>query len=212
MRGRRLALFAVCFLSIVLSASRAPALQSGYGSQDRRGQEATLVARTAAAPDDPTSYLDLAKLYYREERFQEAAKMAETAATIMARAQVTRVPRLRESILVNAPTATLGKALQTPPITPPAIAATGMIEPRKIHHVMPIYPESARLAGAQGIVVIDAIIDRHGNVTDPRVIQSVPLLDDAALTAVRGWKYRPTRIDGVAVPSAITMTVTFGLK
>ena len=54
-----------------------------------------------------------------------------------------------------------------------------MIEPRKILHVTPIYPEAARTAGVTGIVVIEAIIDKNGNVTEPRVIQSVPLLDTA---------------------------------
>jgi TonB family protein len=199
-----------CLVVIVLAGEREADSQSAR--QDRQPSEAALLSRIAAQPDDPTSYLDLAKLYYREERYQHAADAADRASRIIARAQLTRVPRLRESILVNAPVATLGKPLQTPPITPPAIAATGMIEPRKIHHVMPIYPESARLGGVMGIVVIDAIIDRHGNVTDARVIQSVPLLDDAALTAVQQWKYRPTRVDGAAVPSATTITVTFGLK
>ena len=206
----RMMLGMCCLAAIVLVAEREAGSQGR--SQDPQVSEATLLSRIAAQPEDPAAYLDLAKLYYREERYQHAADTADRAVKIIARAQVTRVPRLRESILINAPTATLGKQLQTPPITPPAIAATGMIEPRKIHHVMPIYPESARLAGVQGIVVIDAIIDRDGNVSEPRIIQSVPLLDDAVLTAVRLWKYRPTTVNGANVPSATTITVTFGLK
>ena len=209
MRASRMLLLTFCVLPAVLAA-REPAPQAAY--QDRKGPEATLLARIVAQPDDPAPYLDLAKLYYREERYDEATKIADRAITIMQRAQTTRVPRVRESIVVNAPQATIGQQLQTPPITPPAIAATGAIEPRKIHHVMPLYPEGARLAGAHGIVVIDAIIDRHGNVTEPRVIQSVPLLDDAALTAVREWKYRPTHVNGVAVPFSTTITIAFGLK
>jgi TonB family protein len=200
----------LCVLPIVLVAERQPGAQAAR--QDQRVSESTLLSRIAASPEDPTAYLDLAKLYYRDERFDDGAKMANFASSILARAHVSRAPRIRESILVDAPKATLGTQLQTPPITPPAIAATGMIEPRKIHHIMPIYPDSARIAGAQGIVVIDAIIDRYGNVTEPRVIQSVPLLDDAALTAVKGWKYKPTTINGATVPSAVTITVMFGLK
>ena len=181
-------------------------------TEGRSRAETLLLDRIAADPDDATPYLDLAKLYLREERFEDAAKLTEAATTILRRAQVTRVPRVRESLIVNASPVTTGTPLRTPPITPPAVAATGMIEPRKILHVMPIYPEGARTAGVQGIVVIEAVIDRQGNVTEPRVIQSVPLLDDAALTAIRQWKYRPTRVDGVAVPFSMTLTVAFGLK
>jgi TonB family protein len=171
-----------------------------------------LLDRIAANPDDPTPYLDLAKIYVREQRFEDAAKLTEALTGMLRRAQTTRVPRVRESITVNASPVTTGTPLKTPPITPPAVAATGMIEPRKILHVMPVYPEGARAAGVQGIVVIEAVVDRDGNVTEPRVIQSVPLLDDAALAAVRQWKYRPTRVDGVAVPFSMTLTVAFGLK
>jgi protein TonB len=139
--------------------------------------------------------------------------MSEAATTLIVRAQTTRIPRLRESITITAsPPVTGGKPLRTPPITPPAVAATGLITPRKIRHVMPIYPETARSAGAQGIVVIEAIVDREGNVADARVVESTPLLDDAALTAVRQWKYTPTKVNGVSVPFSMTLTVTFGLK
>ena len=189
--------------------SQTPAQSAG---QERARADAALLARIEKQPDDAAAYLDLAKLYYREERYEDAAKLSEAATTVILKAQATRVPRLRESITVTAAPVTAGRPLYTPPITPPAVAATGLIEPRKIRHIMPVYPERARAAGAQGIVVIDAIVDRDGNVTDARVVQSVPLLDDAALTAVRQWKYTPTKVNGTTVPFSMTLTVAFGLK
>ena len=58
----------------------------------------------------------------------------------------------------------------------------------------------------QGDVVIEMTIDAEGNVADARVVKSVPLLDQAALDAVRQWQYRPTLLNGV--PTAVVTTVT----
>jgi protein TonB len=56
------------------------------------------------------------------------------------------------------------------------------------------------------MVILEATIDPDGNVTDARVLRSVPMLDEAALQAVRQWKYTPTLLDGM--PRALMMTVT----
>ena len=80
-------------------------------------------------------------------------------------------------------------------------------EPRKIHDVPPLYPEIARAAHVEGIVILEAVINERGEVTDARVLRSVPLLDNAALTAVKQWRYTPTLLNGV--PVRVLMTVTF---
>jgi protein TonB len=80
-------------------------------------------------------------------------------------------------------------------------------EPQKIRHVAPIYPEVARAAKIEGLVILEATIDERGVVTDARVLRSVPLLDSAALTALRQWRYTPTLLNGV--PVRVLMTVTF---
>jgi len=80
-------------------------------------------------------------------------------------------------------------------------------EPRKIRDVPPIYPEVARAARIEGLVILEATIDERGVVTDARVLRSEPLLDAAALTALRQWRYTPTLLNGV--PVRVLMTVTF---
>jgi periplasmic protein TonB len=60
-------------------------------------------------------------------------------------------------------------------------------------------------------VIIEATIDERGNVARAQVLKSIPLLDEAALTAVRQWKFTPTRLNGVAVPIVMTVTVNFKL-
>ena len=94
-----------------------------------------------------------------------------------------------------------------------AVRVGGQIRPPlKIRNVPPVYPQIAQSARVQGVVIIEATIDRTGKVTQTRVLRSVPLLDQAALDAVRKWEYEPTRVTGVAVPVIVTVTVRVTLE
>jgi periplasmic protein TonB len=84
--------------------------------------------------------------------------------------------------------------------------------PVKVNDVRPVYPRSARMARVQGVVIIEATITPDGGVSDARVLRSIPLLDEAALDAVRQWRYTPTIVDGVRVPVIMTVTVQFSLR
>jgi periplasmic protein TonB len=101
-----------------------------------------------------------------------------------------------------------------PPDAPkrPLILHAGIAIPRKVVDVAPIYPDLARAIRAQGTVIVEATIDERGNVIAARVLRSVNLLDDAALTAVRQWKFMPARLNGEAVPVLMTVTVNFRLQ
>jgi protein TonB len=101
-----------------------------------------------------------------------------------------------------------------PPPRPAAPVRPGgdIREPRKILHVAPTYPPVALAAHVKGIVIIEAVIAPDGSVRDARVLRSQPLLDAAALDAVRQWRYTPTLLNGVPVPVVITVTVTFTLE
>jgi protein TonB len=104
---------------------------------------------------------------------------------------------------------------EPPPAPPPQTPIhwhTGIRVPQKIVDVAPVYPQIARDARAQGIVIIEATIDARGNVVAARVTKSVSLLDQAALDAVRQWKFSPTLLNGVPVPIIMTVTVRFILQ
>jgi protein TonB len=81
--------------------------------------------------------------------------------------------------------------------------------PQKIYDVRPRYPEKARQAGVIGIVILELTVGTDGSVTDARVLRSIPLLDDAAVEAVRQWRFEPTLLNGRPVPVKMTVTVTF---
>ena len=76
---------------------------------------------------------------------------------------------------------------------------------------VPRYPPDASAAGIRGAVVAEIVVDPSGNVTDAKVLQSIPLLDEAALRAVRNWHYAPTLVNGEPVPVRLTVTVNFTL-
>jgi protein TonB len=61
-------------------------------------------------------------------------------------------------------------------------------------------------------VIIEATIGPTGTVQDARILRSIPLLDAAALEAVRQWEYTPTLLNGVPVPVLMTITVNFTLR
>jgi protein TonB len=60
--------------------------------------------------------------------------------------------------------------------------------------------------------VAEVVIDVAGNVTDAKVLQSIPLLDEAALQAFRNWRFAPTSINGQPVPVRMTVTTNFSLS
>jgi protein TonB len=102
-----------------------------------------------------------------------------------------------------------------PPPPPPAapVRVGGNIKtPVKTRDVKPVYPPIAQSARVQGIVIIEATIGPDGAVKDAKVLRSIPLLDQAALDAVRQWQFTPTLLNGVPVPVIMTVTVQFTLQ
>jgi periplasmic protein TonB len=108
-------------------------------------------------------------------------------------------------------------------VPPPVVAAppepqkpirigAGLRQPTKLRGADPAYPAIAQAARVQGIVIIEATIDADGRVVNARVLRSIPLLDQAALDAVRSWEYTPTMLNGVPVPVVMTVTVSIVLS
>ena len=103
-----------------------------------------------------------------------------------------------------------------PDAPPPAAAKPVRVggdirEPRKVVDVTPEYPQFAARAHVEGIVIIEATIDPRGRVVNATVLRGVPVLDEAALEAVRKWVYTPTLLNGVPTPIIMTVTLRFRL-
>jgi periplasmic protein TonB len=106
-------------------------------------------------------------------------------------------------------------AIPAPPPAPADIAPVrrgGVVQQANlIYQVNPVYPELAKLTRVQGVVMMEAIISKEGAIESLRVLTGHPLLDRAAMDAVKQWRYRPTFLNGEPVEVITTITVTFSL-
>ena len=89
----------------------------------------------------------------------------------------------------------------------------GVLPPVLIRRIEPEYPELARKLHQEGVVILRAVITISGAVDEAQVVKSAgPLLDAAALSAVRRWSYKPATRDGRAVTVYLDVTVSFFLR
>ncbi len=94
----------------------------------------------------------------------------------------------------------------------PLIPGGEVSYPVLVHRVEPDYPRAAIATRSQGVVILEAIITASGGVEDVSLLKSAnPLLDEAAVHAVRQWTYRPATLNGRAVRVRLTVTVTFAI-
>ena len=108
--------------------------------------------------------------------------------------------------------------LPPPPPPPPAPVERGPVRvggelkaPRLLERVEPEYPPLAVRAQVQGVVILEAVVDRQGRVEDVSVLRSIPLLDRAAIAAVRQWQYSPLLLNGQPERFVLTVTLNFSL-
>lgn len=99
-----------------------------------------------------------------------------------------------------------------PPPKEPLRVGGAILEPQKIRNVTPVYPLIAQRASVQGVVILEAVIGEEGRIRNLRVLRSIPLLDQAAVDAVRQWLFTPTLLNGEPVPVVMTVTVAFTLQ
>ena len=110
----------------------------------------------------------------------------------------------------------IGGASSTPPPpkeTPKRIRVGGQVQTAKlINKVQPVYPPLAKQARIQGTVRLQAIIAKNGAVVELQVLSGHPLLQQAALDAVRQWRYQPTLLNQEPVEVVTTIDVIFTLS
>ncbi len=100
--------------------------------------------------------------------------------------------------------------------TPPPVALVrvgGVIRaPKLLESPRPEYPALATQARVTALLILEAEVGPDGRVRQVKVLRGHPLFDEAALTAVRRWRYQPLLLNGVPTPFLVTVTVNFNLK
>jgi protein TonB len=105
-------------------------------------------------------------------------------------------------------------AAPPPPPPPPQerIRVGGQVQAAKIsNQVRPVYPQLARQARIQGTVRLEAVISKDGTIEELKLVSGHPLLVQAAMDAVKQWRYQPTMLNGVPVEVITTIDVNFTL-
>ena len=93
------------------------------------------------------------------------------------------------------------------------VTCEGIAKPTLLHKVEPEYPTIARLSRIPGNVTVQAVIGRDGNVEDAEIVSSSNrLFDEAALEAVRQWRYAPAMLNGRPVRVTFRVHVEFTLN
>jgi protein TonB len=100
------------------------------------------------------------------------------------------------------------------PAAPAAPLAVGgdVVQAKLISSAPPLYPSLAKSQHISGNVLVDALIDANGRVTTMKVVSGPALLHQAAMDALKQWKYRPATLDGKPTPMHLTVTVQFRLQ
>jgi TonB family protein len=94
----------------------------------------------------------------------------------------------------------------------PKNAGSDVPAPPVRHKVDPVYPPEALAQGVSGIVILELIVDQEGRVASAELVRSVPLLDTAAIEAVRQWTFEVTRVDGRPVRVRTVVPLTFARR
>ena len=116
--------------------------------------------------------------------------------------------------LAAAPLSAARQGGAKPSTTAPTVRVGGDIKPPlKIKNVDPVYPPLARQNRVQGVIILEVTIGTDGKVNDTKTIRSLNLLlEGAAITAVRGWEFKPTLVDGKPVQVIMTIPINFILE
>ncbi len=189
-----------------LDRAAAAALDSAAaGRADQYAAESLKAAQDARAALDAELKTQEGKWFKSYDKTKELAAAAKTAgdkATADALAGKERADAT--AIKEKADAAARAKARKPP------IRVGGQIKaPTKIKDVKPVYPAIAQSARVAGAVTIEATIGPDGKVIDAKVVHSIPLLDQAALDAVRQWEYTRPLLNGVPISVLMTVTITF---
>jgi TonB family protein len=126
--------------------------------------------------------------------------------------EVFRMPPSRGQ--AEPPSSTQGRVEQAASVTPERVLAlsSAAAENSLIHRVEPDYPEEARNRQVQGAVVLDIHIGQDGTVQETKLVSGEPLLADAAVAAVRQWRFQPRLVDGAPAEMQTRITLNFRLS
>ena len=133
--------------------------------------------------------------------------------------EVTRIERGVEGGVIGGIEGGIVTNLAPPPPPPPPAAPKEPVRvggnvqaPALVKRVEPTYPDLALVAKVTGLVILEATVATDGTVESVRVLRSVKFLDQAAVDAVKQWRYSPLVLNGVPTPFILSVSLNFSVK
>jgi protein TonB len=106
-----------------------------------------------------------------------------------------------------------GLPSEAPPPPARVVRIGGQIaQPKLIRQVKPVYPDLAVQSRVSALVILEAEVDTRGSVRTVKVLRGHPLFDEAAIEAVKQWRYQPLLLNGEPTGFILTVTVNFNLQ
>lgn len=102
--------------------------------------------------------------------------------------------------------------LETPPPSRVVRVGGAIVAPKMVKRVEPEYPPLAVQARLSALIILEAYVDTRGQVREVKVLRGAPLFDEAAMAAVRQWRYQPLLLNGTPTDFVLTVTVHFNLS
>jgi TonB family protein len=210
---RALAILSVTVMAWGCSQPPQPEIDAANAAVEKaRGSQAGKYAGDALRQAEESKAALDAELKAQDEKWiksYDRARELATATTSAAERASTATATAREAEAKKEAAAKAAAAKREATRAAAVRVGRGVQPPVKIKDVTPVYPAIAKNAQVGGTVTIEATIDTDGKVSDARVVKSVPLLDAAALDAVRQWEYKPSMVGGKPVPVVVTVNVNF---
>jgi TonB family protein len=189
-----------------VDAAKAAVDKAVTAGADQYAADSLKAARDASAALDTELAAQQGKWFKSYEKTRELAAAAQAAGDKAAADAVAGKATADAAAAKAAADAAAARAKAR--VAP--IRVGGKIKPpTKIKDAKPVYPDMAQSAHVAGTVIVEATIGEDGKVIDAKILHSIPMLDKAALDAVRQWEYTPTLLNGVPVPVVLTATITF---
>jgi TonB family protein len=213
---RQLKLGAIALgLAVVVTGCAAPPsadVDAAKASVDRAASSGAnrYAAESLKSAEDARAALD-AELKVQEGKwlksYDKTRELAAAAKSAGEKAEADAVDsKQKADVAAKARASVVAKARTAPA---PLRIGGNIRPPTKVKDVTPVYPAIAKSANVSGEVGIEATIGTDGKVSDAKVVRSIPLLDQAALDAVRQWEYMPTLLNGVPVPVTTMVRINF---
>jgi protein TonB len=105
-----------------------------------------------------------------------------------------------------------GAMAQAPPPVKAVRVGGNIVAPKMVKKVAPDYPDLAKASRLGAVILMEAQVDTHGVVQGVNVLRGHPLFDEAAMNAVKQWRYRPLLLNGEPTPFIVTVTLVFSIQ